>query len=80
MLDILYINNMRKESSVIYIMANLQNYRNNKHHGISQGLGQKVKDIAKLAGTVKSIYDTGKAVYSIAQVAAPYIIPLLVAL
>ena len=45
-----------------------------------QGLGQKVKDIAKLAGTVKSIYDTGKAVYSIAQVAAPYIIPLLGAL
>jgi hypothetical protein len=58
-------------------MANLQNYRNNKHHGLSQGLGLKIQNIAKLAGTVKSIYDTGRAVYSIGQMAAPYILPLL---
>jgi hypothetical protein len=49
----------------------------NKHHGLSQGLGHKIKDIAKLAGTVKGIYDTSKAVYSIASVAAPYVLPLL---
>ena len=56
------------------------NYRSNQHHGLSQGLGVKIQNIAKLAGTVKSIYDTGKAVYSIAQMAAPYVIPLLGAL
>ena len=58
-------------------MANLQNFRNNKHHGLYQGLGQKIKNIAELAGTVKGIYDTGRAVYSLGQMAAPYILPLL---
>ena len=43
-------------------MANLLNYRNNTHHGMSGGLGQKIQNIAKLAGTVKGIYDTSKAV------------------
>ena len=56
------------------------NYRSNQHHGLSQGIGQKIQNIAKLAGTVKSIYETGRAVYSIAQMAAPYVIPLLGAL
>jgi len=36
-------------------MAMMHNYRMNKHHGLSQGLGHKIKDIAKLAGTVKGI-------------------------
>ena len=61
-------------------MANLLNYRNNTHHGMSGGLGQKIQNIAKLAGTVKGIYDTGRAVYSIGQAVAPYIVPLLGAL
>ena len=61
-------------------MANLLNYRNNTHHGMSGGLGQKIQNIAKLAGTVKGIYDTSKAVYAIGQTVAPYIIPLLGAL
>ena len=61
-------------------MANLLNYTNNTHHGMSGGLGQKIQNIAKLAGTVKGIYDTGRAVYSIARVAAPYVLPLLGAL
>jgi hypothetical protein len=57
-------------------MALMHNYRMNKHHGLSQGLGHKIKDIAKLAVTVKGIYDTSKAVYSIASAAAPYVLPL----
>ena len=61
-------------------MALMHNYRMNKHNGLSQGLGHKIKNIAKFAGAVKSIYDTGKTVYSIAQVATPYVIPLLGAL
>ena len=56
------------------------NYRNNNHHALSHGLGHKIKNIAKFAGAVKSIYDTGRTIYSIAQVAAPYVIPLLGAL
>ena len=56
------------------------NYRSSQHHGLSQGIGQKIQNIAKLAGTVKSIYETGRAVYSLAQAAAPYIVPLLGAL
>ena len=56
------------------------NYRSNQHHGLSQGLGAKIQNIAKLAGAVKSIYETGRAVYSIAQAAAPYVVPLLGAL
>ena len=55
----------------------IHNYRMHKHHGLSQGLGHKIKDIAKLAGTVKGIYDTGRTVYSIASAAAPYVLPLL---
>ena len=47
---------------------------------MSGGLGQKIQNIAKLAGTVKGIYDTGRAVYSIGQAVAPYIVPLLGAL
>jgi hypothetical protein len=61
-------------------MGNLMNYRNDKHHAFSQGLGHKIQNIAKFAGAVKSIYDTGKTVYSIAHVAAPYVMPLLGAL
>ena len=53
------------------------NYRNNKHHGLSQGLGQKIRNIAEMAGTVKGIYDTSKAVYAIGQAAAPYLLPSL---
>ena len=71
---------MRNKSIVIYIMGNLMNYRNNKHYGLSSGIGHKIKDIAKFAGTVKSIYDTGRTVYSIASAAAPYVLPLLGAL
>ena len=55
----------------------MHNYSMNKHHGLSQGLGHKIKDIAKLAGTVKGIYDTSRTVYSIASAAAPYVLPLL---
>ena len=39
----------------------------------SGGFAQKVKNVASLVGTVKSIYDTEKTIYSAAQAAAPYI-------
>ena len=39
----------------------------------SGGFAQKVKNVASLVGTVKSIYDTGKTIYSAAQAAAPYV-------
>jgi hypothetical protein len=61
-------------------MGNLMNYRHDKHHSLALGIGHKIKDLAKLAGTVKGIYDTSRAVYSIASAAAPYVLPLLGAL
>ena len=38
-----------------------------------ESFGQKVKNIASTIGTIKTIYDTGKAIYAGVQVAAPYI-------
>ena len=37
------------------------------------GFGQKVQNIASVVGTIKGMYDTGKAIYGGMQVAAPYI-------
>ena len=51
-------------------MAYSKNYTTQSSSG---GFAQKVKNIASLVGTVKSIYDTGKTIYSAAQAAAPYI-------
>ena len=47
--------------------------RNYNSQPSSGGFAQKVKNVASLVGTVKSIYDTGKTIYSAAQAAAPYI-------
>ena len=41
------------------------------------GIGQKVKHLAELGAKVKGAYDTAKTIYSLAQVAAPYVMPLL---
>ncbi len=54
-------------------MANLQNFRHNSHVGLLEHVGQKVKNVAELAGTMKGIYDVGKMIYSGFQVAAPYL-------
>ncbi len=54
-------------------MANLQNFRNNRHVGLLDNVGQKVKNVAEIAGTVKGIWDVGKMVYSGFQVALPYL-------
>ena len=37
------------------------------------GFGQKVQNIASAVGTIKGVYDTGKAIYGGMQVAALYI-------
>ena len=34
---------------------------------------QKVQNVASAVGTIKGMYDTGKAIYGGMQVAAPYI-------
>ena len=38
-----------------------------------ESFGQKVKNVASAVGTMKTMYDTGKAIYACVQVAAPYI-------
>ena len=58
-------------------MANLQNYSKNRHVNYLSGIGQKVKHLAEFGAKVKGAYDTAKTIYSLAQVAAPYVMPLL---
>ena len=54
-------------------MANLQNFRHPSHVGLLENVGQKVKNIAEIAGAVKGAWDVGKMVYSGFQVAGPWI-------
>jgi hypothetical protein len=44
-----------------------------KNQSSGGGFGQKVQNIASAVGTIKGMYDTGKAIYGGMQVAAPYI-------
>ena len=52
-------------------MTNLQNFRNNRHVGLLENVGQKVKNAAEIAGAVKGVWGVGKMIYSGFQVAAP---------
>jgi len=54
-------------------MANLQNFRHPSHVGLLENVGQKVKNIAEIAGAVKGAWDVGKMVYAGFQVASPYL-------
>ena len=45
-------------------MANLQNFRHYRHVNLLENVGQKVKNAAELAGTMKGIYDLGRGVYA----------------
>jgi len=54
-------------------MANLQNFRHPSHVGLLENVGQKVKNIAEIAGAVKGAWDVGKMIYSGFQVALPYL-------
>ena len=54
-------------------MANLQNFRNNRHVGLLENVGQKVKNAAEIAGAVKGVWDVGRMIYGGFQVAAPWI-------
>jgi len=39
----------------------------------TESFGNKVKNVAETLGHLKGMYETGKAIYSGMQVAAPYI-------
>ena len=43
------------------------------HHSMIQGLGQKVKYAAKIAGAVKTGFDMAKGAYSVFQTVSPYL-------
>ncbi len=53
-------------------MANLQNFRNSRHVGPLDNVGQKIKNVAEIAGAVKGAWDVGKMIYGGFQVALPY--------
>ena len=38
-----------------------------------EGFGQKVKQVNEAIGTIKGIYETGKAILSAGRAAAPYV-------
>ena len=38
-----------------------------------EGFGQKVKRATEIAGTIKGIYETGKAILSAGRAVAPYV-------
>ena len=44
-----------------------------KNQSTGGGFGQKVKSVVSAVGTIKGMYDTGRAIYGGMQVAAPYI-------
>ena len=51
---------------------------NIKANSWSQTFGNKVKQGVELAGTTKSLWDTGKMIYAGAQAISPYIIAAMV--
>ena len=61
-------------------MANMMHHRKPQHVDYLTGVGQKVKNLVELGAGLKGAYDTGKTLYSLAQAASPYILPLLGAL
>ena len=54
-------------------MANLQNFKINRHVGLLENVGQKVKNAAEIAGAVKGAWNVDKIIYSGFQAAAPYL-------
>jgi hypothetical protein len=61
-------------------MGNLQNFRARKQMHYATGIGEKVKNLVEFGAGLKSAYDIGRTVYSLAQSASPYVLPLLGAL
>jgi hypothetical protein len=45
-------------------MASLHNFHKNKHPGFFEGIGNKIKFGAEVAGAVKTIFDVGKGIYT----------------
>ena len=45
-------------------MAHLHNFYKNQNPGLFEGIGNKIKFGAGIAGAVKTIFDVGKTIYS----------------
>ena len=45
-------------------MASLHNFSLNKHPGFVQNIGNKIQFGAEVAGSLKTIFDIGKSIYS----------------
>ena len=61
-------------------MANMMHHRKPQHVDYLGGLGQKVKNVMEFGAGLKGAYETGRTLYSLAQAASPYVLPLLAAL
>ena len=59
-------------------MAHLHNLnRNPSNSSFLSGFGEKVKHVAAAVGTAKGLYDVGRTLYQIGQVAIPAIQAML---
>ena len=54
-------------------MAHLHHIKHNTNYSCLTGVGEKVKHIAAVVGTVKGAYDVGRTIYQIGRAAIPMI-------
>ena len=52
----------------------LHNFNNNQTPSFLEGIGQKVKTVAQIAGSIKQIYDIGRDLAPIAATAAAIVL------
>ena len=52
----------------------LHNFNNNQTPSFLEGIGQKVKTVAQIAGSIKQIYDIGRDLAPIATTAAAIVL------
>ena len=55
-------------------MAHLHNLKHNTNTSFLSGFSKKVKHVAAVVGTTKSLYDVGKTIYQIGRAAIPVLI------
>ena len=54
-------------------MASLHNFRHRQKPTWLEGVGNKIKNVAEIIGSVKGIYDVGRGLYTAAQAATPFL-------
>ena len=53
----------------MYNMASLHNFKHRQKTSWLDGVGNKIKNVAEIIGSVKGIYDVGRGLYTAVQAA-----------